>query len=353
MLNMNRPNGLTDGTSQDNGLVGQSRGRRPGSLFDSENLIESWSKTYKKYAWNFGFSSEDGFITHRYVLYQVTVRGDGSILVEHGDWISKYSDAIHGNPWQWSEYARKSANGTFNPLPNVNRIRTGETIYHVPSIPTIQGISPISSAEPSEQQKLQRIMEHLKHVRKLDGDIMTVTGDILSSVNQGVEYADKALTAAEFIADLTQWSGRGASALGAATEAVGAAGVFLGFAMIPVQMAELGRRKHNVEVDASIAATVAFAFDDPRPSAPQSTVENIAKMFPQDVKEYKQNWDNIVNKTYSHLRVTAVRSVKTKILKKGEHPIDPELALKVGLRLAGKNERWKLAALLRQKYESK
>ena len=115
----------------------------------------------------------------------------------------------------------------------------------------------------------------------------------------------------------------------------------------------LGRREHNVEVDASIAATVAFAFDDPKPTAPESTMKNIAQMYPQDVKEYKQNWDNIVNKTYSHLRVTAVRSVKTKILKEGEHPIDPELALKVGLRLAGKNERWRLADLLRQKYSSK
>lgn len=168
---MLRPSDLKVGTAPDNGLVGQSRGRRPGPLFGSENLIESWSRTYKKYAWDFRFSSIDGFISQRYVLYQVTVRGDGSIRVKPGDWISKYSDAIHGNPWRWSEY--------------------------------------------------------------------------------------------------------------------------------------------------------------------------------------KQNWDKIVDKTYSHLRVTAVRSVKAKILKEGEHPLDPELALKVGLRLAGKNDRSKLAELLRQKYSGK
>jgi hypothetical protein len=349
---MNRPNGLKVGTTPDNGLLDQSRGRRPGPLFDSENLIESWTRTYRKYAWNFSFSS-DGYTVERYILYQVTIRGDGSIRVEPGDWISKYSDAIHGNPWQWSEYARKSANGTFNLLPNVHKIMAGEIIYHVPSIPIIQGISLNSRAEPSEQLKLQRIMEHLKHVRKLDKDLLKKAGDILNTINQTAEYADKALTAAEFIADLTQWSGRGASAVGAAVEVVGAAGVFLGFAMIPVQMAELGRRTYNVEVDASIAATVAFAFDDPRPSAPKSTLDNLAQMWPEDVDEYKQNWDNIVNKTYSHLQMTAVRSVKTKILKKGEHPINPELALKVGLRLAGNNDRWKLADLLRQKYSSK
>lgn len=350
---MSRQNDLIVGTTPDNGLVGQSHGRRPGTLFGSENLIEDWSRTYKKYAWNFRFSSKDGFITQRYVLYQVTVRGDGSIRVKDGDWISKYSDAIHGNPWQWLEYARKSENGTFDPLPNVNRIKAGEIIYHVPSIPTIQSFVPNINEEPSEPLKLQRIMEHLKHARKLDRDALTLTGDILDGLNKTVEYADRILTVAEFIADLTKWSGRGASAVGAIAEVVGAAGVFLGFAMIPFQMAELGRREHNVEVDASIAATVAFAFDDPKPTAPESTMKNIAQMYPQDVKEYKQNWNNIVNKTYSHLRVTAVRSVKTKILKEGEHPIDPELALKVGLRLAGKNERWRLADLLRQKYSGK
>jgi len=351
---MIRLNDLIVGTSPENGLVGQSRGRRPGTLFGSENLIEGWSRTYKKYAWNFRFSSKDSFITNRYVLYQVTVRGDGSIRVKNGDWISKYSDAIHGNPWQWSEYARKSENGTFNPLPNVNRIKAGEIIYHVPSIPIIQGIVPNSTSESSEEQKLQRIMEHLKHARKLDRDALTLTGDILDGLSKTVEHADRILTVAEFIADLTKWSGRGASAVGAAAEVVGAAGVFLGFAMIPFQMAELGRRTYNVEVDASIAATVAFAFDDPRPKPTKMyPFHGRTAMYPQDEKEYRQNWEKIVDKTYSHLRVTAVRSVKTKILKEGEHPIDPELALKVGLRLAGKNERWRLANLLRQKYSSK
>ena len=350
-----------------NGLVGQSQGRKPGLVHGKVgDIFDDWSRTYKKHACKFNFSASGVLTTEIYVIFQVTVQGDGSIRVSRGDWISKYSDAIRGNPWRWLEYARKSADGMLKPLSDVNQIKAGETIYHLPSVPRISGFSFVSSQKLSDQQKLERLLRHLQKSRELDKDTLTVIGNMLGDIDQALGNIDKVLTYADFIADLAQWSGRGATAISTGAEVVGAVGVLLGFLMIPFQMAELGRRTFNVEVDASIAATVAFTFDDPRPSPPEHKVKGIAQMYPQDVNEYKKNWNQIVTKTYAHIMATAVRSIEPVTYKPSVEiirgaivrsvkpvSIDPELVMKLGLRLVAKNDRKELERLLREKYSGK
>lgn len=66
--------------------------------------------------------------------YSVTINDDGSIKVKPGDWLSKYSMAIHGNTSQVYEYLRKQGN-SYTPITNVDLIQAGETIFHKPSIP--------------------------------------------------------------------------------------------------------------------------------------------------------------------------------------------------------------------------
>lgn len=349
---MTRPDGLDGGIDPTNGLIGQSRGRSPGSIGGAD-LNEQWTKTYHKYAWEFPFDAQGVMTVRRYVLYAVTVRGDGSIRVNQGDWISKYSDAIHGKPWRWNEYARKNSHGVLTPIVNVHRIFADETIYHLPSVPRISGITLVSQTEPTQQEKLQAILDHLKNARDLNDDVLTNLGNVLDGVSKTVDTVDKILTVAEFITDIAQTSGRATNFLGAASQAVGAVGVILGFVMIPFQMAELGRREFGVQQDAAIAATVAYAFDDLKPKPSEYNMANIAQMFPQDIEEYKENWNKVVDKTYAHLRGAAVRQVKATILKEGEHPLDPELALKVGLRVLAKNDRNKLRSILREKYADK
>lgn len=362
-----RPSNSKSGTSALNGLVGQSQGRQPGLVYNQGgDLLDDWARTYKKHACKFNFSASGVLTTEVYVIFKVTVRGDGSISVSCGDWISKYSDAIHGNPWQWSEYARKSVDGMLKPLSDVNRIKAGETIYHLPSVPRISGFSFVSSQEISDQQKLERLLRHLQKSRELDKDTLTVIGNILGDIDQTIGNIDKVLTYADFIADFAQWSGRGAAAISTGAELIGAVGVILGFVMIPFQMAELGKRTFNVELDASIAATVAFAFDDPRPFPPEYKVKGINQMYPQDVNEYKQNWNQIVTKTYAHIKATAIRSIEPVIYKPSvevnrggvvrsvkQVSIDPELVMKLGLRLIAKNDRSKLERLLQEKYSGK
>lgn len=65
--------------------------------------------------------------------YSVTIADDGAILVRQGDWISKYSAAIHrGETGKTHEYGRLRG-GKMSPLPDPNKISAGEKIYHIPT----------------------------------------------------------------------------------------------------------------------------------------------------------------------------------------------------------------------------
>ena len=71
--------------------------------------------------------------THSSGKYKVTISEDGAIAVKKGDWVSKYSAALHrGDTSRVNEYGRLRA-GHMDPLADVNKIIAGETLYHVPS----------------------------------------------------------------------------------------------------------------------------------------------------------------------------------------------------------------------------
>lgn len=75
-------------------------------------------------------------------IHSVTINSDRSIIVKHGDWLSKYSAAIHGDPQvHWGDYARK-VNGNFINIDNPNQIEVGETIYYTGELPGWVGIPP-------------------------------------------------------------------------------------------------------------------------------------------------------------------------------------------------------------------
>lgn len=71
--------------------------------------------------------------TYRREGHSVTIERDGSIVVNHGDSISKYSMAIHGDFGHLDEFYRKE-NGELKRITDINRIFIGETIYHVPRV---------------------------------------------------------------------------------------------------------------------------------------------------------------------------------------------------------------------------
>ncbi len=66
--------------------------------------------------------------------YHVRVEDNGAIHVGPGDWLSKYSAAIHdGDVTQIREFARMGPDGRLRPIRNVDLIYAGETIYHIPT----------------------------------------------------------------------------------------------------------------------------------------------------------------------------------------------------------------------------
>jgi hypothetical protein len=67
--------------------------------------------------------------------YSVTVHDDRSIKVQPGDWVSKYSAAIYGDPLvNWDRFKRLRGN-TYIDLVDPNSIVAGETLYHPGPLP--------------------------------------------------------------------------------------------------------------------------------------------------------------------------------------------------------------------------
>lgn len=70
---------------------------------------------------------------HAYGNFRVTVGEDGTIVVQPGDWLSKYSAAMYqGDTTRVREFGRLEG-GVMKPITSVDSIRAGETIYHVPT----------------------------------------------------------------------------------------------------------------------------------------------------------------------------------------------------------------------------
>ena len=67
--------------------------------------------------------------------HTVTVADDGAIVVKPGDWLSKYSMAIHRDFNHVNEFGRKTPapSGPVKPVQNVDQISAGETLYHLPT----------------------------------------------------------------------------------------------------------------------------------------------------------------------------------------------------------------------------
>lgn len=67
--------------------------------------------------------------------YSVTVHDDRSIKVQPDDWISKYAQAIYGDPLKnWHKFKRK-VGWMYADIENYDQIKAGETLYHPDPLP--------------------------------------------------------------------------------------------------------------------------------------------------------------------------------------------------------------------------
>ena len=77
-------------------------------------------------------------VNFQFKKYSVAISPDGEIKVASGDTISGYCAAIYqaspaSTKGHWHEFGRKGQAGNIQPLVNPNKIRVGESLYHIPT----------------------------------------------------------------------------------------------------------------------------------------------------------------------------------------------------------------------------
>lgn len=175
-------------------------------------------KTFQK--WQFGWSNPDGRVDRngntlkhlnqltdgsgptRYLLEPVTVKekgtrwevkigADGEIIVKAGDWLSKYSAAIDGNFYTIWPYMRPTEDGKFVAVENPRLIRTGESLYHIPTFLAFRKKHDMPEADVpkpkalTDAEKKKMSEEFLSANFGLQGDNLKALGYALTGVEVG------------------------------------------------------------------------------------------------------------------------------------------------------------------------
>ncbi len=216
--------------------------------------------------------------------YKVTVGEDGRIFVQSKDWLSKYSAAIYGDFHHVYDFGRME-NGKIHLLRDVNLIRAGEVLYHIPTWQKFMGdkTTPKLPTPPtlSDQEKSRIMQEFVKGEYDLKGDYGV---KLVDYVGKGLGYAAPIAEGLSFFLPVLA---------GAAT--------VLGLVVIPIQMYEYMRdfcNAHDVDLriyglrGAAYAAT-AWAFGDSIPTHSPELRQNQRQQFGGDtarLQKYDKAW---------------------------------------------------------------
>jgi hypothetical protein len=236
--------------------------------------------------------------------YSVTMRTDGAIHVKHGDWLSKYSAAMHNDFTRIYEFGRMDKSGKLRPIHNVNLIVTGETIYHVPTYkkahPLVADVMEIKASPLSDEQKNKIILDTLKAEYHLQGERL----EILDHAAHLSHDAHTALELAEIAGLIAE-----ESALAAATTALGMISALLTPISIGIAVLDANETDKKLAGMQAIGfALTAWAFDDPIPHYPLSLRTNVSS-FPgkQAVPALEQAWRAASDATVRNLEATVAK----------------------------------------------
>ena len=134
---------------------------------------------------------------------------NGAIKVQLGDWLSKYSAAIHDDFTHVDEFARKDrTSNSLLPIHNVNLIIAGETIYHKPTHRAYKQSHALHMDEQeiggfiSDEQKTKIIVDTLKN----DNDLQGVSLELVETAAHGTEWTDSGVKTATILGELAGWS---------------------------------------------------------------------------------------------------------------------------------------------------
>ncbi len=249
--------------------------------------------------------------------YSVEVASDGAIRVKPGDWISKYSAAIHNDFTHIHEYGRRGPQGEIIPVADPDRIRAGETLYHLPTRAKAQKPAPASlrtapaASRTASARPLSRLQqkEVVKRILEQEFDLRGDRARVLSRAIDIVGYTDNAATLLE-IAGLL---GRSALATaGAEALAIGSIVLFpVGAIISLINAAETGERMYGMRAIAY--TTTAWAFGDAIPDKSSRIIENVkaGPHTPDTLRSYHKAWSEASKSAVRELEDT-VRKLKTR-----------------------------------------
>ena len=260
--------------------------------------------------------------------YSVSIEADGAIRVKQGDWLSKYSAAMYNNFRGIHEFARMGRDGRLHRIQNPNLIRTGETLYHIPTYkhahPMRMDALAFVASPLSEDQTKKAVVETLKADFDLKGEQLHVVEEaihILHGVDTAVQIAE--------IAGLVAEGAAGASILAVASAAL--TPVLIGIAILNAN--DTDRRLAGQQ---AIGYTLtAWAFGDSIPPFP-STLRASNSQFPgkQVLPRLEGAWTESATAT--------VRNLEAEVIKKKKH----KESYQVFWRAMAGDQRKKLARLV-------
>ena len=248
--------------------------------------------------------------------YSVWIELDGTIHVEEGDWLSKYSAAIHDDFYHIYEYGRPDASGLVSRIENPDVVFAGETIYHLPTLARSrqeprrppggarqkENPSPPPPVSKKKRKKITR--DFLKHEFNL-------RGQRLKAVSEIAGYISDAGTLVEIVG------------LFAETGAVGTSFSVFGVVYIPFQGVlstvnawESTNMMYGMRAVAY--ATTAWAFSEPIPSSSPTILERVRAM--QDevyIREMERAWAEAAEAAVENLEKMAdEREIQQESLRK-------------------------------------
>jgi hypothetical protein len=270
--------------------------------------------------------------------YRVEVWEDGAILVKPGDWLSKYSAAIHHNlttldVFYWPP---DQAGGELKPIIDKNRLKVGDTVIHKPTWDLWKQRGPETAVRPGELIRPGE-MDTEEFLRQLH-DECGVSGEQLtrmSSVVTGAKWRDMSEATAlgqlwyllrgtranwQLLNGARQVAPKVLGPVGSeiAGGALSFLAVFQWWAQAMLVWMDAQDTALRLQGLRAIAySTTAFAFGDPTPVLPWGMECNLSRgtwrgVIPLD--RYKRNWLDVASKTAMKLAAdVAARGVSRQV----------------------------------------
>ena len=282
-------------------------------------------------------ASPRNYVRGRHGRYKVLVGVDGRVFARNGDWLSKYSAAINGDYIHVYDFGRMIY-GQLHLLRNVNLIRAGEVLYHIPTWRAyMQGKSAVPPPIPPPLDAIQK--------KRITEDALN--GGFNIKWNVGIKIADLVgdiLQGSEFVLEIIYY-------LFPILEGLAEANAII---ILPFETYGLVRDFCNASdtdlrmygMGAAAYSTTAWAFGERIPEGSPEIRRNhqAQPATPEQMRPLDDAW-----RTAAHAAVSAQKKFAREYLGPTVRPEQKEAAWQATLRAVGDGNKGKLSVELMKK----